>query len=171
VRERLLKQRWRHVSGETCHSRPPDDLASLHFCSLVVVLTLATWLSSDAGVHAHEPPAALTERPAPRTLQRWQARALALSLSSSTEQHLRAAVLERGEPRPMKKLFPSGLSPPGEDDHRRWRDAPGLASVQKYGAPKKGTVVNSVFCSGSSAAPEFTNAQEECRRSDSIGDR
>ncbi len=26
LRERLLKQRWRHVSGNTCHSRPPDDV-------------------------------------------------------------------------------------------------------------------------------------------------
>jgi hypothetical protein len=119
-RERLLKRRWRHPSGVTQHSRPPDE-TRVYFCTLIIVIALHAWLASDVGVHSYEPAPGLDARPSMRTVQRWLARAL--PLAPSTEQRVRAAVLERGEPRPMKKLFPSGLSPPGEDDRRRWRDA------------------------------------------------
>jgi len=60
----------------------------------------------------------LSERPSRRTVQRWMRRALVLAMT--TQQLLRFAVIERGEPRPMKRLFPSGLAPPEEPGRRRW---------------------------------------------------
>lgn len=120
-RERLLKQRWRHISGSTCHSRPPDDVAQIHFCAVVVVLCLWSWLVSGKGAEVYDDVfASLSERPSRRTVQRWMARALAHA--KSTHQFFRFAVIERGEPRPMKRLFPSGLAPPGNEDRRRWKD-------------------------------------------------
>ena len=122
VRELLLKQRWRHVSGNTCHSRPPDDVAQIHFCTAIVVLSLYAWLASGVGVEAYEDVfPSLSERPSRRTCQRWLQRALAHA--ASTHQFLRLVVIERGEPRPMKRLFRSGLSPPGDEDRRRWKAA------------------------------------------------
>lgn len=121
VRARLLKARWRHISGKTCHSRPPDDVAQVHSCTLVVVVVLWSWLESGKGVHVYEPALpTLADRPSIRTVQRWLRRAL--GLATTTHQLLRTAVIERGEPRPMKRLFPSGLAPPAEDARRRWRD-------------------------------------------------
>jgi hypothetical protein len=121
VRERLLKQRWRHVSGSTCHSRPPDDVAQIHFCTVVVILCLWTWLVSGGGAEKYNDVfPSLSERPSRRTVQRWMQRALTHAVS--THQFFRLAAIERGEPRPMKRLFPSGLAPPGNEDRRRWRD-------------------------------------------------
>lgn len=121
VRQRLLKQRWRHVSGSTCHSRPPDDVEQIHFCATVVVLCLWSWLVSGDGAEIYEDVfPSLSERPSRRTVQRWMKRALAHA--TTTHQFFRFAVIERGEPRPMKRLFPSGLAPPGNEDRRRWRD-------------------------------------------------
>jgi hypothetical protein len=121
-RERLLKQRWRHVTGSTCHSRPPDDVAQIHFCTVVVVLCLWAWFVSGDGSEAYDDIfPSLSERPSRRTVQRWMARALAHA--TSTHQFFRFAAIERGEPRPMKRLFPSGLAPPDEIDRRRWKAA------------------------------------------------
>lgn len=123
VRRPLLKARWRHKrrSQRTCHSRPPDDVAQIHFCTVVVVLCLWAWLVSGSGAEVYEDVfPSLSERPSRRTRQRWMKRALAHA--TSTQQFLRLVVIERGEPRPMKRLFPSGLAPPGDEDRRRWRD-------------------------------------------------
>lgn len=121
VRLRLLKRRWRHVRGSTCHSRPPDDVAQIHFCTVVVVVCLWAWLVSGRGAEVHEDVfPSLSERPSRRTRQRWMQRALVHG--ASTQQFLRFVVIERGEPRPMKRLFPSGLAPPGYEDRRRWKD-------------------------------------------------
>jgi len=112
------KQRWRHrKTGETCHSRPPDDLASVWFCSLVVAVALWGWLVEGA-FHTHEPlVVALSEMPSPRTLQRWMARALEHADETATA--LRRAVLERSEPRPREFRMRGGLSPPrGRGDDR-----------------------------------------------------
>lgn len=126
VRERLLKQRWRHVSGNTCHSRPPDDVAQIHFCTTIVVLCLSAWLVSGDGAETYDDVfPSLSERPSRRTVQRWMQRAL--KPAASTHQFLRLVVIERGEPRPMKRLFPSGLAPPDNEDRRRWEAA---ASVE-----------------------------------------
>jgi hypothetical protein len=122
VRERLLKQRWRHVSGSTCHSRPSDDVAQIHFCTAIVVLCLCAWLvSGDGAASYNDVFPSLSERPSRRTVQRWMQRAL--DHATSTHQFFRLVVIERGEPRPMKRLFPSGLAPPGSEDRRRWKAA------------------------------------------------
>ncbi len=119
VRVRLLKTRWRHLRGGTVHSHPPDDVAQIHFCSTVVVICLWAWLVSGRGVENYEDAfPSLCERPSRRTVQRWMRRALELAMT--TQQLLRFAVIERGEPRPMKRLFPSGLAPPEERGRRRW---------------------------------------------------
>lgn len=124
VRRPLLKARWRHKrrSQLTCHSRPPDDVAQIHFCTVVVVVCLWAWLVSGKGAEAYEDVfPSLNERPSRRTRQRWMQRALAHA--ASTHQFLRLVAIERGEPRPMKRLFPSGLAPPSEEDRRRWKAA------------------------------------------------
>ena len=145
VRERLLKQRWRHVSGSTCHSRPPDDVAQIHFCTTIVVVCLWAWLVSGQGAETYDDVfPSLSERPSRRTVQRWLARALAHA--TSTHQFLRLVVIERGEPRPMKRLFPSGLAPPGNEDRRQWKAAASvhllrggleiaIASAVSFGVP------------------------------------
>ena len=106
------KQRWlNRETGETCHSRPPDDLASVWFCSLVVATALWGWLSSEKGLHTHEPLLpALSEKPSTRTVQRWMARAREHADETATA--LRRAVRERSEPRPREYFVRGGLSPP-----------------------------------------------------------
>ncbi|MEO0601343.1 MAG: hypothetical protein AAF211_07895 [Myxococcota bacterium] len=117
----VRKQRWaRPDRSATCHSRPPDDLG-LHFDGLVVALTLAAVLDAAVGLH-HVALPYRTRRPedAPsvRTIQRWLA--TAQRHATSLHQALRAAALERLEPRP-ETLFPRGLSPPRSARQRRWR--------------------------------------------------
>lgn len=116
VRITVHKQRWRrHGTTQTCHSRPPDDLASIWFCSLIVAVSLWSWLSAEEGIHRHEPVLpALGRSPSGRTLQRWLQRAVAHA--DETAMALRRAVIERSEPRPMESYVGGGLSPP----HRRW---------------------------------------------------
>lgn len=123
----LHKQRWRDVaSGLTCHSRPPDDLPRVRSCSLVVVLLLWSWLRSGVGLWRQRPARPALERAASlRTLQRWMRRALAQA--RLTEQSLRAALIERFEPRPVESLLPRGPGPP-EEHFRRWSD-PAAAST------------------------------------------
>lgn len=116
VRITVHKQRWRlRGTTTTCHARPPDDLASVWFCSLIVASSLWAWLSSDVGLHQHEPALdALVESPSGRTVQRWLRRALIHADETATA--LRRAVIERSEPRPMENYVGGGLSPP----HGRW---------------------------------------------------
>lgn len=115
VRIVVHKQRWRlQGTTQTCHSRPPDDLASVWFCSLIVASSLWGWLAGDEGLHRHEPVVdALAKRPSTRTLQRWMRRALLHADETATA--LRRAVIERSEPRPMESHVGGGLSPP-----KRW---------------------------------------------------
>jgi hypothetical protein len=128
VRVEVHKQRWRLTgTTRTCHSRPPDDLASVWFCSLVVVTALWGWLRGDDGLHRHEPAApALSKRPSPRTVQRWLGRSLAHA--EATALSLRRAVIDRCEPRPMESYVGGGLSPP----RRRWGD-PGKVTALRSG--------------------------------------
>lgn len=120
VRLVVHKQRWRlRGTNTTCHSRPPDDCASVWFCSLVVALSLWGWLRSGEGVHTYEPVLdALAERPSRRTVQRWMARAL--PLAGATAQAVRHALIDRSEPRPWESFLGGGLSPP--EARRRWAD-------------------------------------------------
>src|SRR5690606_32437631 len=87
----------------TRHSRPPDDLASVWFCSLVVATALWGWLVADEGLHRHRvlvDALAEAEAPSARTVQRWLRRALAHADETATA--LRRAVIERSEPRPIR---------------------------------------------------------------------
>ena len=122
VRRRMWKARWLDPkAGRTCHSRPPDDVASLSCCTLIVVLCLWSWMDGEEGVHRCQ---ALLEdfedRPAPRTVQRWMSRAQPFAMR--IQQAIRLAVIERSEPRPMERMFPGGLSPPERLVRRPWRD-------------------------------------------------
>ena len=126
VRITVHKQRWRlRGTTQTCHSRPPDDIGSVWFCSLIVATSLWAWLSADEGLHRHEPALdALSERPSPRTVQRWLRRALPHADETSTA--LRRAVIERSEPRPMESHVGGGLSPP----NRRWGDRSAIITLR-----------------------------------------
>jgi hypothetical protein len=127
----LFKRRWKRVAAgtpRTCHSRPPDDLASVWFSAAVVLLKLWAWLDGDAGLHAYEePPAVQRLGGSRRTVQRWMRRAL--PLASETLQAVRRAVMERSEPRPMEQLFPGGLPPPESLRRRRAWAQPSPASI------------------------------------------
>jgi hypothetical protein len=125
-RVRIWKRRWLHLdSGGTCHSRPPDELPSLGFCSLILVLKLFSWLDGPRGVH-HAPQVfdGLTTCGDPRSVQRWLRRGLPHAMT--LQQALRLAVIERCEPRPVEHLFPGGLSPPEGLSRRRWKDPPSV---------------------------------------------
>lgn len=117
----VVKPRWRHrESGATCHSRPPDDLG-LRYSGLVVALELWAWLDAGLGLHRYIsifPD--LEERPSRRTVQRWIARFRPSALD--LQQHLREALIDLCEPRPVEQIFPGGLSPPASLVRRAWRD-------------------------------------------------
>ena len=127
IRRRLWKRRWLSPDGgSTCHSRPPEDIPSLGCCSLIVVLKLWSALDGDGGTHTcREVLAELEDHVHPRTVERWLRRALAHALE--LQQAVRRAVIERCEPRPVERLFPTGLSPPERLLRRRWRDPPVVA--------------------------------------------
>lgn len=122
------KQRWRlRGTTQTCHSRPPDDIASIWFCSLIAACALWDWIASDDGLHRHEASLdALSERPSARTKQRWLARALRHADETATA--IRRAVIERSEPRPMESHVGGGLSPP--EDRRRWADPRAVSTLR-----------------------------------------
>jgi hypothetical protein len=126
VREKLrrftvLKQRWcLNDRSATRHSRPPDDLG-LQYDALIVALKLWTWLNAGLGLHRYvEILPALEGKVASRTLQRWLHRTLPRSLE--IQHAIRAAVIERCEPRPLETLFPGGLSPPGTLTRLHWKE-------------------------------------------------
>jgi hypothetical protein len=132
VRIVLRKPRWRHAAtGVTCHSRPPDDLPGARSCSLVVVLLLWSWLSSEVGLWRQRAVLrSLESAVSLRTLQRWMRRAL--RLARETQQTFRAAVLQRNtELRPGESLLPRGRGPPNAT-FRRWGE-PGAASTLYQG--------------------------------------
>lgn len=118
----LWKRRWLEpIAGKTTHSRPPDQLPYVRSCTLIVVLTLWSWLDSEHGVVSHRQVfAELEGLRSRRTAQRWLARALPHALQ--IQQVIRKAVIERCEPRPVETLFPCGLPPPEGLTRRRWRD-------------------------------------------------
>ena len=129
IRKRLWKQRWLSPDGQhTVHSRPPEDIPSLGFCSLIVVLKL--WAGLDGGKGLHNSDDVLPSMQGQiheRTVERWLHRALPHALK--IEQATRRAVMERCEPRPVERLFPTGLSPPAGLLRRRWRDPSAVATL------------------------------------------
>lgn len=128
--ERTLvwKHRWRLKGTHTTyHSRPPEDL-SVGSCSLLVVLSLWSWLGSGKGLSNRR--AVLPELEgfdSDRTVQRWFHRALRRALD--VQQAIRDAVIHKCEPRPVETLFPGGLSPPEELLRRRWKDPPTVSTL------------------------------------------
>ncbi len=118
----LHKRRWLLVgTTTTCHSRPPDDPRVVRFCTLIVVLRIWAWVSSEVGLH--RPREVLDEVDdtwgSDRTVQRWTTRAMGAALQ--VQQAIRAAILElrRRAPRPEEDWFRGGLSPPSVTC-RRW---------------------------------------------------
>jgi hypothetical protein len=122
VQHRLWKRRWLAPDGaSTCHSRPPEDVPSLGSCTLIVVLKLWSWLDGGEGLHAcREVLPELEGHVHARTVERWFRRILPQALE--LQQATRRAVIDRCEPRPIERLFPTGLSPPVGLVNRRWRD-------------------------------------------------
>ncbi len=122
VRVRLYKQRWLDPdTGETYHDRSPAEAFSVGFCTVVVVLSLWTWLEMPTVRSGLERVIdGPTDVPSPRTVQRWMRRVLPHSLRF---QHtLRDAVIARSEPWPLEKHFPGGVPPPRHSQEKRWRD-------------------------------------------------
>lgn len=110
----VWKQRWKHrETGETTHSRPPDDVPQIWSCSLILTLWLFARVAAEAGLHNLSPPLPSLERAArPRTVARWMARALPLAQHSA--QALRHQLIEMCEPRPWEDILrkTSGIPPP-----------------------------------------------------------
>lgn len=117
----IRKQRWsRPDRSATRHSRPPDDLGC-RYDALVIAVVLFTAIDAAVGLHHVGWPfrtRAVEDAPSTRTVQRW----LSLALNHATRLHqvLRDVATERCEPRP-ETLFPKGLSPPVQQQKRRWR--------------------------------------------------
>lgn len=124
----VWKRRWQRIGTKTtCHSRPPDDLPFVQFCTLIVVLKLWSWLSSGVGLHhKYQSPDPLPAG-SKRTVQRWLRRSL--PRSEDIQQAIRLAVIERSEPRPVERLFPRGLSPPAELVRRPWKDPDAVVTL------------------------------------------
>lgn len=121
-RRRLWKRRWLAPDEHgTQHSRPPDELGGLSFCTLGVILVLWAVLDGDDGPEVcrqvHE---AMEDQVSPRTTRRWLARAV--RAAERLQHDLREAVIRKSEPRPVELFFPGGLDPPEGLRRRRWRD-------------------------------------------------
>ena len=125
VQRRLWKRRWLQVeSTRTCHSRPPDVLPGIRFCTLIVTLRLWAWLDADVGLHTVE---GLPGRGSRRSMQRWLRRLLPRAMD--IQQAIRLAVINRSEPRPLERIFPVGLDPPQRVRRKRWKDGQMVASL------------------------------------------
>ena len=120
VQHVVLKRRWLlYTSTQTCHSRPPDDVRSSYFCTLILSLKLFSWLSTS-GIHTStEVIDSLEGVVSARTLQRLMTRLRPHAFEA--EHAIRAALIERCEPRPFERLFPGGLSPPAALLRRQWQ--------------------------------------------------
>jgi hypothetical protein len=119
----LFKHRWRQVgTNSTRHSRPPDDLPAIRFCTLIVVLRVWAFVSSAVGFHNRSEllPDLIEGAGSDRTVQRWTRRMMGSALE--VQQAIRAAILamRRREPRPEEDWFRGGLSPPSLIARRNW---------------------------------------------------
>ncbi len=75
----VYKHRWRHRDTEkTTHSRPPDDPRLVRFCTLVVMLRIWAYVSSEFGFHNRKEvyEGMETGCGSERTVQRWTSRAM-----------------------------------------------------------------------------------------------
>jgi hypothetical protein len=122
VEIRLRKHRWLDTTtGETCHSRPPDDPELLRFGTLIVFLRVWGWVNSEVGFHRRREVHEGLESGcgSDRTVQRWASRAV--SEAMEIQQAIRLSIMEEAEPRPVESLFRGGLSPPDAVMKRRWQ--------------------------------------------------
>lgn len=129
---RVYKHRWIHTAtGETVHSRPPDDPRLVRFCTLIVVLRIWSWVSSSAGFHHRREMFEELENGcgSDRTVQRWTRRAMADGLA--IQQAIRLSLIEESEPRPVERLFDGGLSPPDAVLNRRWKSSKNLKTLYR----------------------------------------
>ena len=107
----------------------PDDIASIWFCSLILVISLHSYIESEQGIYHREIPLeALEDSPSERTIQRWMRRAL--SQSDESMQAIRHAVIERSEPRPVETFVKGGLSPPHLPRQRYWKQPTRVSSIR-----------------------------------------
>lgn len=125
----VLKQRWlEYGTTMTCHSRPPEDIDLVRFCSSIVVLRLAAVLFTEAGFHNRaELFEGLEECGSDRTVQRWLARAQAQAVEIA--QAIRLMLIMRIEPRPLETMFPGGLSPPRSLIRKHWKHTEYVAAL------------------------------------------
>lgn len=110
TRIRIWKHRWLCLCcGRTMSTGPPDVLAYIPICTLVIVALLWAYLEGQSGMH-RSIPEELEGAAEPRTLARYLRRAKAVCLE--TQQLIREVLLEIKEPRPWDECFAEGLSPP-----------------------------------------------------------
>ncbi len=129
---RVYKHRWIHSeTGKTTHSRPPDDPVMVRFCSLVVMLRIWGWVSSEVGFHNRNEVYEELESHCgtDRTVQRWTQTAMQNGIA--VQQAIRLAIIEEREPRPVEKLFEGGLSPPDAVTKRRWKSSENLNALYR----------------------------------------
>lgn len=118
----LYKHRWIHrITGQTVHSRPPDDPVFVRCCTLIVFLRVWAVISAEQGFHHRTEVFESLESKcgSDRTVQRWTARAMANAME--IQQAIRLAIIEEVEPRPVESLFVGGLSPPHVVIRKRWK--------------------------------------------------
>ena len=112
----------------TRQDRCPDEIPQLQATLLVVFLKVLAWLNATVGLHRYdELIPALEAAGSRRTVQRWVARLC--PDADRWQGALRVAVIERFEPRPVERLFPSGLSPPVSLRCRRWQKPQAIYSL------------------------------------------
>jgi len=85
-----------------------------------VLVRLWSWLSSTRGLAHYEEVVPSLQLASRRTVQRWLHRLL--PAADRLQVALRTTVIERSEPQPLEKLFPTGLSPPERTRCRWWKD-------------------------------------------------
>lgn len=125
----IWRRRWR-LAGTTTTSqdRCPDEIPQLQATLLVVFLKVLAWLNATVGLHRYdEVHPALEAVGSRRTVQRWVARLC--PEADRWQGALRIAVIERFEPRPVERMFPSGLSPPASLRCRRWQKPQAIYSL------------------------------------------
>lgn len=116
---RVHKQRWLELeTGRTVHDRPGRDVPWSYYGLAVVFAATWRWMTSPTGLHHVDWPW-LDQGPSRRTAQRWLARLLRQALAWQVA--MRDVVVERLAPKPLARVFPAGLPPPGTV--ARWRSS------------------------------------------------
>ena len=117
----VQRRRWRlYGTNTTRQDRSPDELDAVQSVVLVVLVRLWSWLSSTRGLAHYEEVVPSLQLASRRTVQRWLHRLL--PAADQLQVALRTTVIERSEPQPIEKLFPTGLSPPERTRCRWWKD-------------------------------------------------